>query len=124
MKREHAERTVAYVNSECKEKLEKAIKDTLGVSASLEFELKETSRGYYIKGRDCLADTCQQMTATPLLRQLFSNASLRVECWDCEDQFVFGIALYYDHNYKGGSNGHDLMAVSIMKTTGEVIIQK
>lgn len=125
MKREQAESTVAYIYSEGKEKVEKAIKETLGVDTCLEFEIKDArSCGWYITGRDCLSDTYEQMTATPLLRQLFKMVYLRLNAWDAGKEVVFNVAIDYDHNYMGGSNGRDLMMVGINKETGEVTIRK
>ena len=125
MDRETAESTVAYIYSECKEKVEKAIKETLGVDTCLEFEIKDArSCGWYISGRDCLSDTYEQMTATPILRQLFKMAYLRLNVWDIVTEMVFDIAVEYEHNFNGGSNGHALMVVGVNKETGEVTIRK
>lgn len=123
MDRNYAESTVAYIYSECKEKVEKAIKETLGVDTCLEFEIREYV-DCYINGRDALADVYQQMTATPLLRQLFRMAWLRIQVWDVDTEVVFDIAVEYEHNFNGGSNGHALMVVGVNKETGEVTIRK
>lgn len=124
MDRSQAESTVAYIYSECKEKVEKAIKDTLGVDTCLEFEVKQNGLRSYITGRDALSDVYQQMTATPLLRQLFKMAWLRIQVWNVDTEMVFDIAVEYEHNFNGGSNGHALMVVGVNKETGEVTIRK
>lgn len=124
MDREQAESTVAYIYSECKEKVEKALKEHLGIDTCLEFEVKDTRCGFYIMGRDALSDVYEQMTATPLLRQLFRMAWLRIRVWDAKEEVVFGISLDYNHNYGGGSNGNDIMAIGIIKETGEVTVRK
>lgn len=124
MDRNHAESTVAYIYSECKEKVEKAIKDTLGVDTCLEFEVKQNGLRSYITGRDALSDVYEQMTATPLLRQLFRMAWLRIQVWDVDTEIVFDIAVEYEHNFNRGSNGRDLMVVGVNKETGEVTIRK
>lgn len=124
MKREQAESTVAYIYSECKTKLEKAIKEHLGVDTCLEFEVKQNGLRCYITGRDALSDVYEQMTATPLLRQLFEMAWLSIQVWDFDNEVTFGIAIDYQHNFRGGSNGHDLMIVGVRKDTGEVIVKK
>lgn len=124
MKREQAESIVAYVYSECKEKVEKALKEHLGVDTCLEFEVKQNGLRCYITGRDALSDVYEQMTATPLLRQLFKMAWLNIQVWDAQNEVVFGIAVDYHHNYMGGSNGHNLMAVEVSKETGEVTVRK
>lgn len=123
MDRNHAESTVAYIYSECKGKVEKAVKETLGVDTCLEFEIKEYGN-CYIMGRDALSDVYQQMTATPLLRQLFRMAWLRIQVWDVDTEVVFDIAVEYEHNFNGGSNGHALMVVGVNKETGEVTTRK
>ena len=123
MDRNHAESTVAYIYSECKEKVEKAIKDTLGVDTCLEFEVRQNGLRCYIVGRDALSDVYEQMTATPLLRQLFRMAWLRIYVWDVDTEMVFDIAVEYEHNFNGGSNGHALMVVGVNKETGEVTIR-
>lgn len=124
MKREQAESTVAYIYSECKEKVEKTLKEHLGVDTCLEFEIKQNGLRCYILGRDTSSDVYEQMTATPLLRQLFKMAYLRIQVWDIENDVVFSVAIDYDHNYMGGSNGHDLMTVGVSKETGEVTVRK
>lgn len=124
MDRNHAESTVAYIYSECKEKVEKAVKETLGVDTCLEFEVRQNGLRCYIVGRDALSDVYEQMTATPLLRQLFNMAWLSIQVWDVDTDVVFGIAIDYQHNFNGGSNGHDLMVVGVNKETGEVTIRK
>lgn len=124
MNRETAERTVAYIYSECKEKVEKALKEHLGIDTRLEFEVKESVCSFHVLGRDALSDVYEQMTATPLLRQLFKMAWLRIQVWDMETEVVFMISLDYQHNFMGGSNGHDLMKLGINKETGKVIVRK
>ena len=124
MKREQAESTVAYIYSECKEKVEKALKEHLGVDTCLEFEVKQNGLRCYITGRDSLSDVYEQMTATPLLRQLFEMACLSIQVWDVDNEVVFSVAIDYQHNFRGGSNGHDLMIVGINKETGKVTVRK
>lgn len=123
MNRKTAERTIALVYSDCKEKVEKVLKDVLKVDTCLEFEIKETRSGFYIMGRDALSDVYEQMTATPLLRQLFRMAWLRIQVWDAKEEVVFGISLDYHHNYGGGSNGHDIMAIGVRKDDGCVRVK-
>ena len=124
MDRNHAESTVAYIYSECKEKVEKAIKETLGVDTCLEFEVRQNGLRCYVVGRDALSDVYEQMTATPLMRQLFKMAWLNIQVWDVDTDVVFSISIDYQHNFNGGSNGHDLMVVGVNKETGEVTIRK
>ena len=123
MNRETAERTLVNANENLG-KLEGALKKHLGIDTNIQFQIKETRCGYYVVGIDTWNDVHLQMTATPLLSQLFKSACLRIQVWDAESEVVFGIAIDYSHNYMGGSNGHDLMAVGVNKETGEVIIKK
>jgi hypothetical protein len=124
MKREQAESTVAYIYSGCKEKVEKAIKDILGVDTCLEFEITHGYGGYHVIGRDELTDLHCQMTATPLLRQLFERAWLEITVGDDFDVIAFRVSVRYDHQFDQGSNGRDLMVVFFNKKTGEVTIIK
>lgn len=123
MKRETAEIVFEYANR-YSGKVEGALKEHLGVDTSLKFEIKDTRCGYYVIGVDTWNDVHLQMTATPLLSQLFKSAYLRIQVWDAENEIVFGVSVDYQHNYGGGSNGHDLMAIGVSKETGEVIVKK
>ena len=123
MKKEEALKVLESANRYA-EKLEDVLRCELGVTAHLRFEMKEASCGYYVTGLDAGSDVNRQMTNTPLLRQLFKEAWLRLDVWDSVAEVVFGIGIVYSHNYNGGSNGHDLMAVGIKKETGEVRVRK
>ena len=123
MKRELAEQTLAIVESH-KVEVENIIKEHLGVQTNLRFELL---RGQYIIGVDALSDTYEQMTATPLLRQLFKMAELRIDVFRDEndpDWICFAVGISYQHNYRGGSNGHDLMGIHLNLAGEEPIIRK
>lgn len=124
MKTEYANKIVAFIESECKSKLEKAIKKTLGVKVNLEFNVDRLYNGdNYIKVVDTLTDVDEKMRANAILKQLFDSAELRVDVWpndeDEELGVCFGIGVSYKHNFRGGSNGHDLMVYSYNGVTGE-----
>lgn len=124
MKTEYANKIVAFIESECKSKLEKAIKKTLGVKVNLEFNVDRLYNGdNYIKVVDTLSDVDEKMRANAILKQLFESATLRVDVWpndeDEELGVCFNIGVSYKHNFHGGFNGHDLMVYSYNGVTGE-----
>ncbi len=124
MKKEYANKIVAFIESECKSKLEKAIKKTLGVKVNLEFNVDRLYNGdNYIKVVDTLSDVDEKMRANAILKQLFDSAELRVDVWPSDEDeelgVCFGIGVSYKHNFRGGSNGHDLMVYSYNGVTGE-----
>lgn len=124
MKTEYANKIVAFIESECKSKLEKAIKKTLGVKVNLEFNVELLYNGdSFIKVVDTLSDVDEKMRANAILKQLFDSAELRVDVWpndeDEELGVCFNIGVSYKHNFHGGSNGHDLMVYCYNGVTGE-----
>lgn len=124
MKVEYAKKIVAFIESDCKSKLEKAIKKTLGVKVNLEFNVDRLYNGdNYIKVVDTLSDVDEKMRANAILKQLFDSAELRVDVWpndeDEELGVCFNIGVSYKHNFHGGSNGHDLMVYCYNGVTGE-----
>lgn len=124
MRTEYANKIVAFIESECKSKLEKAIKKTLGVKVNLEFNVERLYNGdNYIEVVDTLSDVDEKMRANAILKQLFDSAELRVDVWpndeDEELGVCFNIGVSYKHNFHGGQNGHDLMVYSYNGVTGE-----
>lgn len=124
MKTEYANKIVAFIESECKSKLEKAIKKTLGVKVNLEFNVERLYNGdNYIKVVDTLSDVDEKMRANAILKQLFDSAELRVDVWSNDEDeelgVCFNIGVSYKHNFHGGQNGHDLMVYSYNGVTGE-----
>ena len=124
MRTDYANKIVAFIESECKSKLEKAIKKTLGVKVNLEFNVERLyNLDSYIKVVDTLSDVNEKMRANAILKQLFDSAELRVDVWpndeDEELGVCFNIGVSYKHNFHGGSNGHDLMVYCYNGVTGE-----
>ncbi len=70
-------------------------------------------------------DTTRQLTATPLLRQMFKKAGLCIRCWYDEqsDTCSFLVHVYYDHAFNCGSNGVELMRFSISFVKGTVLVK-
>ena len=124
MRTEYANKIVAFIESDCKSRLENAIKKTLGVKVNLEFNVERLYNGdNYIKVVDTLSDVDEKMRANAILKQLFDSAELRVDVWpndeDEELRVCFNIWVSYKHNFHGGQNGHDLMVYSYNGVTGE-----
>lgn len=97
----------------------------MGVKVDLVFNVGYASYcGYYINTVDASHDVDKKMRCNPLLQQLFSNAELRVETFPNDENeavgVYFNVGVAYKHNFRGGSNGHDLMGVCIDEN-GEVI---
>ena len=128
MTQEHAEKVLAFIESQCKAKVEKAIKETLGVKVNLKFEVAKLYNGdNYIKATDTLDDVDAKMRNNAILKQLFDKVELRMDVWANnpgeEMGIVFNIAVSYKHNFHGGFNGHDLMVYSITESGEERIIK-
>lgn len=124
MTQEHAEKVLAFIESQCKAKVEKVIKETLGVDTAISFTMTKGYGGFYINGIDTLPNVQQQMTATPLLQQLFKKVTLEISVGEDETLVAFNVSVKYEHAYEPGSNGRDLMKLFILKNAGEVIISK
>lgn len=128
MTQEHAEKVLAFIESQCKAKVEKAIKETLGVKVNLKFEVAKFYNGdIYIQAIDTLNDVDAKMRNNAILKQLFDSVILRMGIWtndpDEEMGVFFNIGVSYQHGYHGGSNGHDLMGYSITESGEERIIK-
>ena len=128
MTQEHAEKVLAFIESQCKAKVEKAIKETLGVKVNLKFELGKLYNGdIYIQATDTLDDVDAKMRNNAILKQLFNKVELRIDVWandpDKEMGVFFNIGVSYQHGYHGGQNGHDLMGYSITESGEERIIK-
>lgn len=127
MTQDYANKVLAFIESN-KQKVEKAIVEVLDIKVNLQFEVKGSRmQRYRIDCYDIENDMNEQMTATPLLKQLFSMAQLRVDVWPNSDKeemgVFFNVGVAYIHNYRGGCNGHDLMAVCLDKD-GNISIGK
>lgn len=128
MTQEHAEKVLAFVESKCKAKVEKAIKETLGVKVNLKFEIAKLYNGdNYIKATDTLDDVDAKMRNNAILKQLFDKVELQMDVWASdpgeEMGVAFNIGVSYKHNFHGGCNGHDLMVYSITESGEERIIK-
>lgn len=128
MTQEHAEKVLAFIESQCKAKVEKAIKETLGVKVNLAFNIVTLYNGdHIITALDTLDDVDAKMRNNAILKQLFDIAILRMDIWandPGEEMGVFfNIGVSYQHGYHGGHNGHDLMGYSITESGEERIIK-
>ena len=128
MRKEFAEKQLAFVQNECKSKVEKAIREVLKVRTSLVFSLVKMYNGcYYIDCEDEFDNVKDKMMCNDLLCQLFDDVKLTVRTFvndeDMSNGAFFRIGVSYHHNFDGGSNGHDLMTVAIDEN-GDVRIRK
>ena len=128
MTQEHAEKVLAFIESQCKAKVEKAIKETLEVKVNLKFEVAKFYNGdIYIQAIDTLNDIDDKIRNNAILKQLFNKVELRMDVWanDPDEKMgvVFNIGVSYKHNFHGGCNGHDLMVYSISESGEERIIK-
>ncbi len=126
MTQEHAEKVLAFIESQCKAKVEKAIKETLGVKVNLKFELAKLYNGdIYIQAIDTLNDVDAKMRSNAILKQLFANTNLRIQIGANEPNeemgAYFNIGVSYKHNFHGGGNGHDLMGVYITEKATQIL---
>lgn len=67
------------------------------------------------------------LTSHPLLAQMFKDSKVYLRCWDCREEGLVGfdVKIMYDHNFRGGSNGTELMMFGLDLKTGKVVnIQK
>lgn len=115
MRKEDAIQAVEFINNVCKSEVERILKSRLGVEVEINYSVEENRYcGSMVKAEISNPDVSSQMIVTPILRQLFKSATLEVRVYPCADEGVmFQMAVSYEHNYDGGSNGHSLMAVFV-----------
>ena len=128
MRQEFAEKMLEFVNNDCKKKLEKAIKEVLGGKVDLVFNVGYASYcGSCINTVYAYQDVVKKMRSNALLQQLFSSAELRVDTFPNDENeeigVYFNVGVAYKHNFRGRSNGHDLLGVCI-DAKGEMRILK
>lgn len=128
MTREEAQVLVNLFNDKLAAIVDKAVYDNL--LADVRFEASV----YTFRNGDCMCelvtkdkyqDVKAQLTATPLLRAMFSDAELHARIFDVEKEnvYVVEISIRYKHP-DGGSNGlSNLLGVQIDKDTYEVLVK-
>lgn len=104
----------------------KVLREHLGITGEPFMTVRKNRYGevyVYIEEDE---ETTRQLTATPLLRQMFKKAGLCIRCWGDggDTEILFAVNVYYDHYYSAGSNGVELMKFSINLATGEVRVRK
>lgn len=102
------------------------VKNELGVNTEFEINPEQRWNGKWIV---CIEEknheeTKRQMTATPLLAQLFSDAYLYIHPFLFNEVLGFEVNINYDHNFNSGSNGCSLMRFSINLDTNTVEVIK
>ena len=127
MKKENAEVFVQWVQKNLG-RINEVIKENLGVETEFLVSVARPSHTteVFVKLVEGGRDTTRQLTATPLLAQLFKRGSLYIPCgYDSESkEGWFSVKIAYDHNYNAGSNGHDLMDFYVNLETDEWLIEK
>ncbi len=122
MKKELVNEFVENIESR-KDLIKSVIKKELGVDTIFKVNILKPSHTseQFVRLIETGNDTTRQMTATPLLSALFSKAHLEISAdYDKENHSAFfTVNVQYDHNYRAGSNGHDLMGFSIDFDTNE-----
>lgn len=106
--------------------INETVKNELGVNTEFEINPEQRWNGEWIvrmeeKNHE---ETKRQMTATPLLAQLFSDAYLYIRPFLFNEVLGFEVNINYDHNFNSGSNGCSLMRFSINLDTNELEVIK
>lgn len=113
MKEEYKNEIVSHFESGMKEVIIKIINDMLGVKVhDLKIVPDYTPwSGHLIRIEEIGSATAEQLTDTPLLRQMFDKANLWTQATmtdDYPDIVIFRVNISYHHT-RGGSNGLDLL---------------
>lgn len=107
-----------FSNGGIKGILENLVWHTLGVTVDFEAQTSYHSwTGHYVRLVDKLGDATAQLTATPLLRQMFKEARISsLVGYDEEThEYQFRVRIDYDHSYEKGHNGLGLMCLTISR---------
>lgn len=105
-----------FSNGGIKGILENLVWHTLGVTVDFDAQTNYYHwTGHCVTLIDRLGDATEQLTATPLLRQMFRSAEISATVgYDEEaDRYSFRVRVAYEHSYAGGRNGLDLMCLTI-----------
>lgn len=107
--------------------IQKVVKKHLGIEVELTPEVSGTyDCAVYLNEKGEVSK--KVLTSHPLLAQMFKDAKVYLRCWNCiekDNAILFDVKIMYDHNYRAGSNGTELMMFAIAITTGKVFnIQK
>ena len=65
----------------------------------------------------------EHLTHSPLLAQMFKKAQIQIRCFMEDDGIsaCLSVHISYDHSYRGGSNGRELMIFNMDLAEGEVL---
>ncbi|MBO7314443.1 MAG: hypothetical protein J6U49_02135 [Alistipes sp.] len=88
------------------------INDTLGVPADFTIWTAQRSNGTVVCASEAGTDTRSQLLATPLLRHIFKDGSLRMRFDLFNDTIYCTVSIEYAHP-NGGGNGRELMSFEI-----------
>lgn len=108
-------KAIEILNSGLKDKIIDIVRSELGMDVTFEI-----SADYYpwsqwvILMFETSNTSAKQLTCTPLLKQMFSDAKLSVKVYyDGEDKFNFKFKIVYTHNFNSGTNSVDIMTVNV-----------
>lgn len=105
-----------------------AVKDTMyrefGSDFGLTITTYERYDNYYVTLEETNGASTTMCTGSPILRQLFKDTTILVRVYYNEEDNVvsFNVMLSYNHNYMGGSNGHELLSFGLNADNYELII--
>ena len=128
MKKELAHEFVGYINHYMPT-IEQTVYTHLGVRTK--FDILQSQYQHYrsevfISLHEDGKETTLALTANQLLSQLFESARLEIECgFNSQSQTgVFNVSVNYEHHYRHGRNGHEVMRFYIHFKTGEIEVEK
>lgn len=110
------------------ETINEIVRENLGVDVHFRLDVKKPSHTTEVY--PCLvedgSDTTRQLTATPLLRQIFADGNISVSCYYTKEENlgVFDVKIRYNHSFSSGSNGVDLMRFDMNMDTGKYRVFK
>ena len=106
--------------------IEQVVKENLGVDAKFEVKVLKPSHTteQFVNLEEVGDATKKQMTATPLLKHLFVDATLEINCYFYEklNTGSFGVDVRYKH--PSGQNGYELLVFAIDFSNGDYKIFK
>lgn len=127
MEKETKNQIVEMLNNGLLQKIEDTFNQEL--SMNCKFKIDDgynTWNGYYMWLEETTSSAKEQLTATPLLRQMFDNAKIYGKVgYDAErSTIIFAWSIDYHHNFDSGSNGTSIMRFAYHTDTKELLIRK
>lgn len=108
--------------------INETVKNELGVNTKFEIianpSLRYKDEWFVYLEEKNNEETTRQMTATPLLAQMFKDAYLRIRQSLFNGFITFEVEINYLHNFNGGTNGCSIMKFAINLDTKDVRVIK